>query len=494
MLRDPHECFAMTATTFFGLEDTLARELEELGAKDVIPVRRAVSFSGDKALLYRANYQVRCALRILVPLFSFEASSTDELYEKALAYPWHNIMPLDGRFFIDTAVFSTIFTNSRFALYRLKDAIRDYDVASEFPRNLQAIDTRRTDVCLHLHISEKQVTISMDSSGESLHHRGYRSGYTQAPLNEVLAAGILKMTGYDGTSAFMDPMCGSGTLLIEAAMIASNTPAGFYRDDFAFRHWLDFDFDLWSNIKREPKRKHVEMPIIGRDRDFKAIGITTANVTKAGFRQVITIDKEDFLDGPVPAEEPLMIIMNPPYGKRIMHEDIQGLYQGIGSTLKHRYAGVEAWVLASPPYLFESVGLAHTTRVKLFNGELICELRKFEIFEGKRKEYVERTKLNEEQEPAPIEEASTTLHPECPQDEKSQEKEIPKRTRHRVDKKKTPRSERPRRSRSEIERLSKENDELARRVADSSDEEVGPVERRPFQKIQVFGSDRRRKR
>ena len=383
--------FPMTATTLFGLEDTLAQELEKIGATEVTPVRRAVTFKGDKATLYRANYRLRCALRVLVPLLSFEAKSTDDLYNGALHFDWHKIMPIGSSFFIDTAVFSSTFTNSRYALYRVKDAIRDFDRDSAYPFQLQAADSRRAEICLHLHISETQVTISLDSSGESLHHRGYRKGYNVAPLNEVLAAGMLLMAGYDGSTSFFDPMCGSGTLPIEAAMIASDTPAGYYRHDFGFKHWLNYDRELWESIREETQRKAILKPIIAKDRDFKVIGIATSNIINASFRRSITIEQADFIEAPAPVG-PLLIMTNPPYGKRVTHENLLALYEGIGKTLKHRYAGSTAWILASPASLFHPIGLAPNKKIKLFNGDLECELRKFTLFEGSKKEFVTRKK------------------------------------------------------------------------------------------------------
>lgn len=388
MLRDPQSLFEMTATTLWGLEDLLAHELTSLGAQNVKTGRRAVYFQGDQSMLYRANYRCRLALRILVPILSFEASDTDELYKKALAFQWHDIMPIEGTFFIDTAVSSTIFTNSRYALYRLKDAIRDYDNSSSYPRRLQASDSRRASVCLHLHISEKYVTISMDSSGESLHHRGYRAGYTEAPLNEVLAAGVLAHSGYDGTTTFLDPMCGSGTFLVEAAMIATNTPAGYYRENYSFRNWMNFNLDIWNAVKKETQRIRAKFPILGRDKNFKAVGIATATVAQAGFRTSVDVEQADFFESPPPKGD-VTVVMNPPYGKRIEHDNLEELYRNIGSTLKHSYCGAKVVVLASPPKIFDAIGLAHSSKMKCYNGDLPCEVRSFEIFDGTKKSYLE---------------------------------------------------------------------------------------------------------
>lgn len=424
--------FAMTATTLYGLEETLANELKELGATKVTSGKRAVTFEGDKALLYRANYRLRCALRVLVPILSFKASTPDELYNKTLNFDWHKVMPIGSSFFIDTAVNSSLFTNSRYALYRLKDAIRDYDKASVYPFNLTAGENRQATICLHLHIREREVTISLDSSGESLHHRGYRKGYNAAPLNEVLAAGLLRLAGYDGSISFFDPMCGSGTLPIEAAMIASGTPAGYYRRDFSFKHWLNFDSQLWEKVRSETKRKAILKPILARDRDFKVIGIATDNIINASFRRAITIEQADFLASPPPVG-PLLIITNPPYGKRITHEDITSLYQGMGEVLKKSYTGSTIWIIASPANLFHHIGLAHDKKYKLFNGDLECDYRKFVLFEGKKKDFVAQKKnpINKEFLPQEAKHPTTFAH------KKREFKPEAKRRNHNMDK--TPR-------------------------------------------------------
>lgn len=386
LLLDEESPLQLTATTLYGLEDILSEELQQLGATEVEVGRRVVHFKGTKSLLYRANYFCRTALRILMPLISFEAQDPDDLYDQCFRYPWHTILPPQADFFIDTAVFSTIFTNSRYALYRVKDAIRDI-CAQKGDVAWNATDHRRNAICIHLHINEKRVTLSLDSSGESLHHRGYRVGFALAPLNELLAAGILLKAGYDGSQDLFDPMCGSGTFIAEAAMIASHTPAGYYRDEYAFMRWINFDLDLWKSIRKEAHLSPIDGRIIARDKDFKAIGTTTATLQKMGFRNDVEILMEDFLKASPPSKKPLLIIMNPPYGRRVRTEDLVQLYQAVGRKLKHEYAGSKVWIIASPPALFDKLGLACESKEKIYNGELEAQLRSYQLFEGKKNSY-----------------------------------------------------------------------------------------------------------
>lgn len=405
--------FAMTATTLAGVEPQLADELKALGATQIEIGRRVVTFEGDQRLLYKANYSLRTALRILKPILQFRATDYDALYERFVKFNWHLLLPLEGRFFIDTAIFSEHFTNSRYALYRLKDAIRDSDAASSHPRNVEACKERRCDLCLHLHISGDRVVLSLDSSGESLHHRGYRAAYNEAPLNEVLAAAILLKAGYDGSQPLMDPMCGSGTFLIEGAMIASHTPAGRFRPDFNFKHWQDFDASLWSEVRAEAESHiiPIEKPIWGSDRNFKAVGIAGANAARAGFKRQIQLDQIDIMKVAAP-DEPTLLVLNPPYGKRIGHENLEQLYRNIGSVLKHQFGGCEAWVLASPPELLNLIGLKQKHRETLYNGELQCELRSYELFEGKHKEWKADKAENRTKRSRPTD--SHTLSPYTP--------------------------------------------------------------------------------
>ena len=262
--------FLMLAKTFKGLEEVLAQELIELGANDVQLERRAVSFRGDKALLYRANFCLRTAIRILVPIVSFKAKDTDELYQQLRRLDWSQYMKVDSTFAIDATVYSDAFRNSRFVTYRAKDAIADYWVENAHKR--PNVSTQTPDLLFNIHIAKEQVTLSLDSSGESLHKRGYRVATTEAPINEVLAAGMLLLAGWKGQSDFYDPMCGSGTLLIEAALIARNIAPGVFRQSFAFEQWPDFDSDLWSDIYNDDSQeREFEHTIYGSDASFYAI-------------------------------------------------------------------------------------------------------------------------------------------------------------------------------------------------------------------------------
>ncbi len=464
------DCFPMTATTLAGVEPQLAEELRALGAQNIEVGRRAVSFEGDMRLLYKANYTLRTALRILKPIVSFRAREYDDLYKQFARLDWHRLLPLEGRFFIDTAIRSEFFTNSRYALYRLKDAIRDYDAASANPRNVQASKERRCDLCLHLHIADDRVVLSLDSSGESLHHRGYRAAYNEAPLNEVLAAAILLKAGYDGSVPLLDPMCGSGTFLIEGAMIASHTPAGRLRQDFNFMHWQDFDLSLWHQVRAEADSavEPIRQPISGSDRNFKAIGIAGANVARAGFKREIALDQKDIAAVATPAENTL-VVLNPPYGVRVQHEDLQKLYRDIGTLLKHRFGGCQAWVLASPPELLTLLGLKHKQRETLFNGELKCELRGYELFAGKHSDW-KAEKMNQED----------AGEPSNPEDEMVTDREAPEELiQTPEDADQAPQSVNPyRRTRSRF--IGGEQMPDASRYGHT---------RAPRQEIQIFGSD-----
>ena len=273
--------FSMLAKTFKGLEEVLAQELIELGANDVLIERRAVSFIGDKALLYRANLCLRTAIRILVPIASFKAKDTDALYKQLKALDWSKYMTVNNTFAIDATVYSESFRNSRFVTYRVKDAIVDY--WSERVNQRPNVSVQNPDLTINIHIANEQVTLSLDSSGESLHKRGYRVATTEAPINEVLAAGMLLMAGWHGQSDFYDPMCGSGTLLIEAALIARNIAPGVFRQSYAFEKWPDFDADLWNEIYNDDSHERdFTHRIYGSDASFYAIQQATKNIKSAG--------------------------------------------------------------------------------------------------------------------------------------------------------------------------------------------------------------------
>ena len=391
--------FLMLAKTFKGLEEVLAQELIELGANDVQLERRAVSFRGDKALLYRANLCLRTASRILVPIA--EATLTpkkknialeDLLYEAVKRVEWSRYMSVANTFAIDATVYSDTFRNSRFVTYRVKDAIADYWMERANKRPSVAVDA--PDILINVHIAKDHLTLSLDSSGESLHKRGYRVANTEAPINEALAAGMLLMAGWKGQSDFYDPMCGSGTLLIEAALIARNIAPGVFRQAFAFEKWPDFDAELWSDIYNDDSQEHeFTHKIYGSDASFYAIQQAAKNIKSAGVQKDVELKqirmeeiKISNNQSPITNPSPL-VMLNPPYGERLKsNKEMEDLYSAIGSTLKHQFAGATAWIISSNDAAMKCIGLKPSRKVRLLNGELDCQFNRYDLFQGKRKD------------------------------------------------------------------------------------------------------------
>ncbi len=374
--------FEMVAKTMQGLEDVLADELRELGASNVEPGRRMVSFEGNLEMLYKANLCCRTALRILKPICKFIANDPDTLYDLVKEYNWGDILSLDKTFSIDSVVYSDSFTHSRYVTYRVKDAIVDWfrDRYGEDQR--PGVRLQDADVLINVHIAGDRVTISLDSSGESLHKRGYRVAQTEAPINEVLAAGIILKSGWRGESPLIDPMCGSGTFLIEAALIAANINPGIYRRDFAFEHWEDFDQELFDRLfNDDSNEREVSHRIIGGDISPKAIEIARENIKSAGVTRYIDLDCRP-LSSWDDAPENGILVTNPPYGERISVDDMDALYALIGEKLKRVFTGYHAWIIAYRKDYFDKIGLAPSTKLPILNGSLECELREYIIFEG----------------------------------------------------------------------------------------------------------------
>lgn len=372
------------AKTFAGLEGVLSSELAQLGAEDICAGRRAVSFSGDKALLYKANMHCRTALRILRPIVSFEADGAEEIYEKIKEIAWEDFIGIRQTFLIEATIYSSVFRNSRFATYRMKDAIVDR-FNEKFGRR-PSISVANPDIYLNLHIAERTVTISLDSSGEPLYKRGYRVAQTEAPINEVLAAGMVLLSGWDGQTDFLDPMCGSGTIAIEAAMIALNMAPGLFRKHFAFENWNDFDRDLFDEIYNDDtNEREFNHRIMASDIDATAVAIAEANVKAAGLSKYVSVTRSDFFDLPAPSED-LCIITNPPYGERLK-TDVDGLYSKIGQTLKHKYSGCEVWIISSNLVGFDKIGLKPSGKYLLVNGDLDCQFRHYRMFSGKLEDF-----------------------------------------------------------------------------------------------------------
>lgn len=377
--------FEMIAKTFQGLEEILAKELIELGANGVAIGNRMVSFKGDKALLYKANFHLRTAIRILKPFLHFKADSADEVYEICRKVDWEKYMSITDSFAVDSVVYSEDFRHSKFVAYRVKDAIADYfrDKYGKRPN----VSVANPDLTFHIHISHDDCSLSLDSSGESLHKRGYRQEAMEAPLNEVLAAGMILMSGWDGKSDFVDPMCGSGTIPIEAALIAKNMAPGLFRSHFAFEKWKDFDRDLFERIYNDDSaEREFEFSIKGYDKDPKAILTAKRNAKAAGLLDVIQFEQRDFKDFE-PVKERTVIITNPPYGERLTDDNLLGLYEMIGERLKHALIGGEAWIISYHYECFDKIGLKPSAKIPLFNGALPCELRKYEIFDGRYNDF-----------------------------------------------------------------------------------------------------------
>jgi len=377
--------FEMVAKTLYGLEDVLAGELIALGANNVQIGRRMVSFEGNKELLYKANYHCRTALRILKPLVYFKAQNPDEVYEQIKKLNWSELLPEKKTFAIDTVVYSEIFTHSKFVAYRVKDAIVDYFTEKEMTR--PSVRINNPDLQLHLHISHDECTFALDSSGESLHKRGYRVENGEAPLNEALAAGMILKTGWKGESPFVDPMCGSGTLLIEAALIALNLAPGVFRNQFAFEKWDDFDAELFEDVSSDDSlEKPFNFKCYGSDSSREAIIAATKNVKSAGLSQYIEL-KVQPLQGITENPGKGILITNPPYGERLNPNDLMDLYAAIGERLKHVFQGYDAWIISSNPDGMEAIGLKPAAKMKLINGSLDCEYRQYQLFSGKHKEF-----------------------------------------------------------------------------------------------------------
>ncbi|WP_295731229.1 THUMP domain-containing protein [uncultured Muribaculum sp.] len=395
------EKFEMVAKTFQGLEDVLAAELTRLGAENVTAGRRMVSFEGDNEMLYKANFCCRTALRILKPICKFTASDPDTLYDMVKEMDWSALLSVDKTFSIDPVVNSDTFTHSRYVTYRVKDAIVDYfqDRLGEGKR--PGVRLQDADVMINVHIDGNRVTMSLDSSGESLHRRGYRVAQTEAPINEVLAAGILLKAGYDGQCPLIDPMCGSGTFLIEAAMIAANINPGVYRRNFAFEQWPDFDEELFERLYNDDTSERTpQFPIIGADISPKAIAIAEKNIKQAGVGRWIDLQIKPIAKwDEAPADG--MLVTNPPYGERISVDDMASLYQTIGNRLKNVFKGYRAWIIGYQDEHMRHIGLAPSQKATLYNGSLECELREYEIFEGNYKNFRSEGKHLDKQDATP---------------------------------------------------------------------------------------------
>ena len=379
--------FQMLAKTFKGLEEVLAKELVELGANDVQIERRAVSFTGDKRMLYMANFCLRTASRILVPIAQFKARHTDDIYEKVKQIDWSEYMTTKMTFQIDATVYSDYFRHSQFVTYRVKDAIVDWWMERGGVR--PSVKLTNPDLYLNVHIGGDIVTVSLDSSGESLHKRGYRVANTQAPINEALAAGMLLLAGWNGQGDFYDPMCGSGTLLIEAALIARNIAPGIYRKGFAFEKWANFDADLFEDVYSDDSReREFTHKIYGSDAGFYAMQTAMKNVESAGLQRDIEVKQIRVQELRLADKDTdgALVMINPPYGERLAQDkDVMNLYKDMGTALKHQFSGATAWIISSNDEALKCIGLRTAKRVRLVNGDLDCWFNQYVLFKGDHK-------------------------------------------------------------------------------------------------------------
>lgn len=372
------------AKTMAGLEPVLCRELEALGALDVKPLKRAVSFTGDKALLYKANYWLRTALRIFAPIHEFQASNEKELYKGVYDFDWKPYLDPARTFAIDAVVHSELHSHSKYAALKVKDALVD-QFRDRFGKR-PSVDVKNPDLRIHLHIAHDKVTLLLDSSGDSLHKRKYRFEKVQAPINEVLAAGMILLTGWKGEVPLADPMCGSGTFLIEACMIARNIPPQQVRKRFGFMNWVDYDPDLWHSIREEAReqQKPLNVSIEGSDISSRAILISEKNIAMARLSEDISLSRKDFFASAASHEKGLLI-MNPPYDERMEVEDIIKMYEEIGDQLKQSWKGYQAWIISSNLDALKQVGLKASRRLHLFNGPLECKFFRFDLYAGSKK-------------------------------------------------------------------------------------------------------------
>ena len=376
--------FEIIAKTLFGFEELLAGELRQIGAEDIEILNRAVKYSGDKSILYLSNLYLRTALKILKPIGYFDVANENDLYNKVKEISWENHLSADQSLAIDGFTNSKFFNHSQYVALKTKDAIADYFREKYGKR--PSVDLEYPDLRINVHITDMRCTLSLDSSGPSLGKRGYKKNQTEAPLSEVLAAGIIMLTLWDKETAFYDPMCGSGTFAVEAALIAGNIAPGLFRN-FAFQKWKDYEPELWKSILEEAKAKvqKIKSPIIASDSNPRAVSIARANAAIAGVDKHISFDTVNFHKSLRPFDNGIMV-MNPPYGKRLEDEEkMTAFYKMTGDYLKNQYQGWDAWIFSGNPEALKHFGLRASKKSKLFNGQIECSLQKFELYQGSKK-------------------------------------------------------------------------------------------------------------
>ncbi len=378
------EKFDIVIKTQFGLEPVLAQELKDLGATDIQELNRAVMCTADNELMYKCNLHLRTAIKVLKPIISFEARNENQLYRMMRRIHWEDYMRLDQTLAIDGTTSGDVFTHSKYVALKTKDAIVDQFRDKYDSRPF--VDPKDPDLRINVQIAQTRVTVSLDSSGTTLAKRGYRLAQTAAPMSEVLAAGIIYMSGWDKESDLVDPMCGSGTFSIEAALMARQIPAGMLRS-FAFEKWNDFDADLFADLKEKAKTqiKPYNGTITAHDISNRAISIAKENAERAGVIDNIDFSKKDFLDSKASGDKGVILI-NPPYGERLEdEEEMIEFYGEVGTRLKHFYNGYDAWIISSNLRALKFIGLRPSRKIKLYNGPLECKLQKYELYRGSKK-------------------------------------------------------------------------------------------------------------
>ncbi|HLO89546.1 MAG TPA: class I SAM-dependent RNA methyltransferase [Lentimicrobium sp.] len=368
-----------------GLEEILAGELESFGASDIEILTRAVSFYGDKKLMYEANYLCRTALRILMPLKQITFKDEADFYNRLKALPWEKYMDENQTLAIDSTIYDSVFTHSHFVSQRAKDAIADH--FREINGIRPSVNLENPDLRINLYVYQDTVNVSLDSSGASLHKRGYHSVNAEAPLSEVLAAGMIMLTGWRGESNFIDWMCGSGTLLIEAAMIAMNLPAGQFREEYGFMKWKDFSPELWQEVKDEAlnNQRDIDITIMGSDISARNLKAAEVNIKSASLHKDIQLKVSDFKDIR-PPEGAGILISNPPYGERIKVEDLDEMYRDMGNALKRNFEGYKAWLISSDLRAVKLIGLKPMAKKMLYNGQLECRFVGFDLYRGSKRD------------------------------------------------------------------------------------------------------------
>lgn len=375
------ENFKLTAKTFSGLEPVLAKEIESIGGKNIKEGRRAVFYEGDLELIYKSNYFLRTAIRVLKKIAVFQFNDVDQFYLRCAEVNWLKYFSINESFVVNSTVsHSKDFRNSMFASLKVKDAIADH--FRKKTGNRPSVDVQNPEIFIQAHINRNTCILSLDSSGESLHKRGYRAAQGKAPLSEVLAAGMILLSGWDGSTDFIDPMCGSGTLPIEAAMIAQNIPAGRFRKEFAFENWLGYDTKLFENVKASQKTKPFTKKIYASDNLRENVLTAQTNARRARVFSAIEFQVCDMKDLNIKSNNATVII-NPPYGERLIQNNMEALYTMIGERLKHHFAGNTAWILTSSKEYTNKIGLKPEKKLTLFNGALECTYSKYQLFRGK---------------------------------------------------------------------------------------------------------------